>query len=89
MPLDETVAADIYRDDAAVLAGSSRRAALDPARAEDVVQEVILRVWRQAPEVTSMREPCRPRAGAAEPDEHEHDDEPLGRIGQSVGGNLA
>ena len=55
MPLDETVAADIHRDDAAVLAGSSGRAALDPARAEDVVQEVILRVWRQAPEVTSMR----------------------------------
>lgn len=55
MPLDEAVVADIYRDHAAVLRRFVGRAAIDPARAEDVVQEVILRVWRQAPEVQSMR----------------------------------
>lgn len=54
MPLDETVVADIYRDHPAVLRRFVGRTAIDPARAEDVVQEVILRVWRQAPEVTSM-----------------------------------
>jgi RNA polymerase sigma-70 factor, ECF subfamily len=55
MPLDEAVVADIYRDHAPVLRRFVSRTALDPARAEDVVQEVILRVWRQAPEVASMR----------------------------------
>jgi RNA polymerase sigma-70 factor, ECF subfamily len=55
MPLDEAVVADIYRDHAAVLRRFVGRTTLDQARAEDVVQEVILRVWRQAPEVSSMR----------------------------------
>jgi RNA polymerase sigma-70 factor (ECF subfamily) len=55
MPLDEAVVADIYREHAPLLRRFVRRTVSDPARAEDVVQEVILRVWRQAPEVTSMR----------------------------------
>ena len=86
MPLDETVAADTYRDHAAVLRRFVGRAAIDPTRAEDVVRELILRVWRRAPpEVTKHpRQPCRLRAAAAEPDEHEDDEEPLGGIGESV-----
>jgi hypothetical protein len=90
VPLDETVVADIHRDHAAVLRRFVGRAAMDPARIEDVVQEVIQRVWRQAPEVSSMRANLKDHAArAAEPDEHEHYEEPLGRIGESVGRNLA
>jgi RNA polymerase sigma-70 factor (ECF subfamily) len=55
MPLDEAVVADIYREHAPVLRRFVGRSVSDPARAEDIVQEVILRVWKQAPEVTSMR----------------------------------
>ncbi len=55
MPLDEAVVADIYREHAPLLRRFVGRTVVDPARAEDVVQEVILRVWKQAPEVTSMR----------------------------------
>jgi RNA polymerase sigma-70 factor (ECF subfamily) len=55
MPLDEAVVAEIYREHAPLLRRFVGRTVTDPARAEDVVQEVILRVWRQAPEVTSMR----------------------------------
>ena len=55
MPLDEDVVADIYREHAPALRRFIGRTSLDRARTEDVVQEAILRVWRQAPEVTSMR----------------------------------
>lgn len=55
MPLDEAVVADIYREHAPVLRRFVGRSVADPSRAEDIVQEVILRVWKQAPEVTSMR----------------------------------
>ncbi len=55
MPLDEAVVADIFREHAPLLRRFVGRTVVDPARAEDVVQEVILRVWRQAPQVTSMR----------------------------------
>lgn len=54
MPLDESVVAALYREHAPVLRRFVGRS-LDPARAEDVVQEAILRVWKQAPEVSSMR----------------------------------
>jgi RNA polymerase sigma-70 factor (ECF subfamily) len=49
------VVAEIYREHGPVLRRFVGRTSLDPGRTEDVVQEVILRVWRQAPHVTSMR----------------------------------
>ena len=55
MPLDEAVVAEIYREHGPVLRRFVGRTSLDPGRTEDVVQEVILRVWKQAPHVTSMR----------------------------------
>ncbi len=55
MPLDEDVVADIYREHAPALRRFIARTSLDRSRTEDVVQEVILRVWRQAPQVSSMR----------------------------------
>lgn len=55
MPLDEDVVADIYRQHAPALRRFIARTSLDRSRTEDVVQEVILRVWRQAPQVSSMR----------------------------------
>jgi RNA polymerase sigma-70 factor (ECF subfamily) len=55
MPLDEDVVAGIYRDHAPALRRFIGRTSIDQSRTEDVVQEVILRVWRQAPQVTSMR----------------------------------
>ena len=55
MPLDEAAVAEIYREHGPVLRRFVGRTSLDPGRTEDVVQEVILRVWKQAPHVTSMR----------------------------------
>lgn len=55
MPLDEQVVADLYREHAPALRRFIARTSLDRSRTEDVVQEVILRVWRQAPQVSSMR----------------------------------
>ncbi len=55
MPLDEDVVADIYREHAPALRRFIARTSFDRSRTEDVVQEVILRVWRQAPQVSSMR----------------------------------
>ncbi|MEO9151086.1 MAG: sigma-70 family RNA polymerase sigma factor [Lapillicoccus sp.] len=54
-PLDEDVVADIYREHAPALRRFVGRTSVDQSRVDDVVQEAIMRVWRQAPEVTSMR----------------------------------
>jgi len=52
MPLDEDVVAAIYRDHGAALRRFVLSASRDPQLAEDVVQETVLRVWQQAPEIT-------------------------------------
>lgn len=52
MPLDEDVVAAIYRDHGAALRRFVLSCTPDPNLADDVVQETILRVWRQAPEIT-------------------------------------
>jgi RNA polymerase sigma-70 factor (ECF subfamily) len=52
MPLDEDVVAAIYRDHATALRRFVLSASHDPQLAEDVVQETVLRVWQQAPEIT-------------------------------------
>lgn len=53
MPLDDDVVAGIYRDHAAALRRFVVGATSNPDLAEDVVQETILRVWRQAPDITT------------------------------------
>lgn len=55
MPLDEEAVAALYREHAPALRRFIGRTSVDQTRVEDVIQEVILRVWRQAPEVVSMR----------------------------------
>lgn len=55
MPLDEDAVAEIYREHAPALRRFVSRTSIDHARVDDVVQEAVLRVWRQAPEVTNMR----------------------------------
>lgn len=52
MPLDEDVVAAIYRDHGSALRRFVLGASRDPHLAEDVVQETVLRVWQQAPEIT-------------------------------------
>src|SRR6476646_11489245 len=52
MPLDEDVVAAIYRDHGAALKRFVLSASRDPQLAEDVVQETVLRVWQQAPQIT-------------------------------------
>jgi RNA polymerase sigma-70 factor, ECF subfamily len=52
MSLDEDVVAAIYRDHGAALKRFVLSACRDPQLAEDVVQETVLRVWQQAPEIT-------------------------------------
>jgi RNA polymerase sigma-70 factor, ECF subfamily len=52
MPLDEDVVAGIYRDHGAALRRFVLSASRDPQLAEDVVQETVLRVWQQTPEIT-------------------------------------
>ncbi|KNH16399.1 RNA polymerase sigma 70 [Arthrobacter sp. ZBG10] len=52
MSLDEEVVAAIYRDHGAALRRFVLSACRDPYIADDVVQETVLRVWRQAPEIT-------------------------------------
>lgn len=56
MPLDEQAVAEIYRDHAPALRRFAMGMAATPGQAEDVVQETILRIWQQAPRITtSMR----------------------------------
>jgi RNA polymerase sigma-70 factor (ECF subfamily) len=52
MSLDEDVVAAIYRDHGTALKRFVLSASRDPQLAEDVVQETVLRVWQQAPEIT-------------------------------------
>ncbi|TAP41929.1 sigma-70 family RNA polymerase sigma factor [Arthrobacter sp. S39] len=52
MPLDEDVVAAIYREHGAALRRFVLSASRDPQLAEDVVQETVLRVWQQAPDIT-------------------------------------
>jgi RNA polymerase sigma-70 factor (ECF subfamily) len=52
MPLDEDVVAAIYREHGPALRRFVLSACRDPQLAEDVVQETVLRVWQQAPEIT-------------------------------------
>src|SRR6476661_9338565 len=52
MPLDEDVVAAIYRDHGTALRRFVLGACHDPQQADDVVQETVLRVWQQAPQIT-------------------------------------
>jgi RNA polymerase sigma factor (sigma-70 family) len=52
MSLDEDVVAAIYRDHGPALRRFVLSASGDPQLADDVVQETILRVWQQAPDIT-------------------------------------
>ncbi|MEO5743205.1 MAG: sigma-70 family RNA polymerase sigma factor [Terracoccus sp.] len=55
MPLDDAVVAAIYDEHAPMLRRVVWRATSDPNRVEDIVQEVILRVWRKAPDAENLR----------------------------------
>ena len=55
MPLDENAVAEIYREHGPMLRRVVWRATSDANRVDDIVQEVILRVWRQAPEAENLR----------------------------------
>lgn len=52
MSLDEDVVAAIYRDHGPALRRFVLNACRDPHMADDVVQETVLRVWQQAPQIT-------------------------------------
>jgi RNA polymerase sigma-70 factor (ECF subfamily) len=52
MALDEDVVAMIYRDHGTALRRFVLSASRDPQLADDVVQETVLRVWQQAPQIT-------------------------------------
>ncbi len=55
MPLDDDTVAAIYREHGPIVRRMALRATGDPAAAEDIVQEVVLRVWRQAPAADNLR----------------------------------
>lgn len=55
MPLDEDAVAAIYREHGPMLRRVVWRATSDPDRVDDIVQEVILRVWKQAPHTDNLR----------------------------------
>jgi len=55
MPLDEDAVAAIYREHGPMLRRVVWRATSDANRVDDIVQEVILRVWRQAPDTDNLR----------------------------------
>ncbi|MBT2532669.1 sigma-70 family RNA polymerase sigma factor [Arthrobacter sp. ISL-48] len=52
MSMDEDVVAAIYRDHGSALRRFVLSASRDSQLAEDIVQETVLRVWQQAPDVT-------------------------------------
>lgn len=55
MPFDDEALAAVYREHAPMLRRLVVRVTGDPVGAEDVVQEVILRMWRQGPPVENVR----------------------------------
>jgi RNA polymerase sigma-70 factor (ECF subfamily) len=55
MPLDEDAVAAIYREHGPMLRRVVWRATSDANRVDDIVQEVILRVWKQAPDTDNLR----------------------------------
>ncbi len=55
MPLDDEAVAEIYREHGPMLRRVVWRATSDANRVDDIVQEVILRVWKQAPEAENLR----------------------------------
>ncbi len=55
MPLDDDAVAAIYREHGPMLQRLALRATGDPQRAQEIVQEVVMRVWRQAPEPQHLR----------------------------------
>ena len=55
MPLDDEAVAAIYREHGPMLRRVVWRATSDADRVDDIVQEVILRVWRQGPEADNLR----------------------------------
>ena len=55
MPMDEDAVAALYRDHGAALRRFAR-SAVGIEQAEDIVQEAIIRVWRQGPpDASSLR----------------------------------
>jgi RNA polymerase sigma-70 factor, ECF subfamily len=54
MPLDDDAVTAIYRDYSPMVRRMAFRGTHDAAAAEDVVQEVILKVWRAAPKNDNM-----------------------------------
>ena len=55
MPLDEDAVAAIYREHGGILHRLALRATGDAHQAEEIVHEVVLRMWRQAPEPDNVR----------------------------------
>ena len=55
MPLDDDAVEAIYREHGPMLRRVAWRATSDADRVDDIVQETILRVWRQAPEADNLR----------------------------------
>ncbi|MET3348630.1 UNVERIFIED_ORG: RNA polymerase sigma-70 factor (ECF subfamily) [Arthrobacter sp. UYEF1] len=53
MPLDEQIVAEIYREHAPALRRFVIGITSSPEQAEGVVQETILRIWQQAPGITT------------------------------------
>jgi RNA polymerase sigma-70 factor, ECF subfamily len=55
MAMEDEAVAQLYREHAAALRRFVLAATSDPAQADDVVQETILRVWKLGPDVENMR----------------------------------
>jgi RNA polymerase sigma-70 factor (ECF subfamily) len=55
MPFDDEAVAEIYREHGPMLRRVVWRATGDADRVDDIVQEVILRVWKQAPAADNLR----------------------------------